>query len=266
MIEEISIRKKIFRDTFDLEIPLQSKLRLSKGLFKNKKAFIFAAGPSLSTVDVEKLTPHLRDNLVICVKQSIDVVGDQSDLLLMNFCNFNTYDWGDINCPVVWTTFDASHSEIIENRGLKSNALFPVVENLTNDLIGLSSSTAGKESWDNLLRLPEERAIWGPGLMYELAIPFALHCGVEHITLVGWDIGTLRENSGDAFLNEHFYDNSKVEMKTKITSLEIGLVSKSTKSLKIWLAKKGVSISVVADVSIVDESIERERKWLKEKV
>jgi hypothetical protein len=256
-------RKTIFRNTFNLDIPFDTKLRLTKGLFEGKRAYIFAAGPSLSNVNIDKLKPQLENNLAICIKQSINVVGDECDLLLMNFCNFNDYDWHNMLCPTVWTSFDAKHSEIIKSREIKCNALLPVIENSKNNIEGLSTSTAGKKMWSNFYRFSEGYAIWGPGLMYELAIPFALNCGVNHITLVGWDIGTLSKSDDGAFLNEHFYQNKKIEMKTKITNVEMEIVANSTKDLKHWLSNLGVGLSVVSDRSLVDDTVERENKWLK---
>jgi len=257
------LRKKLVRDTLELEIPIDMKLRLLKGVFKGKEAFIFAAGPSLSSVNIEKIKPLLEDNLVICIKQSINIVSSDCDVLLMNFCNFNDYNWSELKCPVIWTSFESKHSDIIKSRKLKCDELLPVIENGKNDKQGLSSSTAGKRLWSNFSRLSEGSAIWGPGLMYELAFPLALNCGVEHITLVSWDIGALKETNNEAFLNEHFYKNKNVEMKTKITNFEIEVVSKSTKGLKEWLNNNGVGLSIISDRSLVDMSIKREDKWLK---
>ncbi|MEZ0153477.1 MAG: hypothetical protein AB9Q22_01045 [Candidatus Reddybacter sp.] len=266
MDTKLGFRKELFRNTLNLEVPLEVRLRLSKNIFSGKKAFIFAAGPSLSLVDIQKLSPLLNENLVICIKQSVNVIQNMSDLLLMNFCNFSGYNWSEIRSPVIWTSFDKGHNEIIKERQLKCNALLPVIENAKNNLEGLSTSTAGKECWGNFQRLLDGKAVWGPGLMYELAIPFALHSGVEHICLVGWDIGTLSKHEEKAFLNEHFYKNDNVEMKTKITNQEIDIVAKSTGSLKRWLAEQGIDLSIISDRSLVDSSIRREDQWLKKEV
>lgn len=256
-------RKSYFRTLWRGELPLNLRFSLSKGLFNGREAFIFAGGPSLRQVDIEALRERFDEALVICIKQSVEVVGSDCDAMIMNFCNFSNYSWDSIRCPVFWATFHPSHPALIKNKGACCNATFEVVENSTNDAAGFSRSTAGREYWDNFLSFTDGKVRWGPGLMYELAIPLALHTGVSHISLVGWDIGTLsRENSGE-FLNEHFYENTQIEMKTKITNLEIETVARSTRGLRTWLESRGVSLSVISDRSLVDKSVTREWQWIR---
>ena len=38
---------------------------------------------------------------------------------------------------------------------------------------------------------------WGPGLMYEMAIPLAMFLGCKEIITVGWDIGDISKFGGD---------------------------------------------------------------------
>jgi len=55
-------------------------------------------------------------------------------------------------------------------------------------------SLAEKEDWDSMkLDHPEYgfNQPWGPGIMYEMAIPLALYLGCKKIVTVGWDIGDL---------------------------------------------------------------------------
>lgn len=258
-------RKRYFRDLMSSKLPIDKKMSGCKDLFKGRNGFIFAAGPSLKNVEIEKI-PEFEDSLTICIKQSISIVGDSCDILLMNFCNFSAYDWDSILCPVFWTTFAADHPTLIKQKSKKHDALFEVIENGTNDWEGFSQSTAGKGAWQNLLEIDSGYTKWGPGLMYELAIPLAINCGIDHIYLVGWDIGTKDPDSENSFLNKHFYDHGSLEIKTNISNLEIEFVSKSTKSLHNWLNKRNIGLSVVSDKSLADEVIPRENKWLKESV
>ena len=34
---------------------------------------------------------------------------------------------------------------------------------------------------------------WGPGLMFELAVPMAIHLGCKNIVTIGWDIGDINK-------------------------------------------------------------------------
>lgn len=256
-------RKVHYKNIWRSNLPFETRYQLTRNLFQGKEAFIFAGGPSLRQVNIEAMRPELENSFVACIKQSVDVVGDVCDALVMNFCNFSAYDWPSIDSPTFWATFDPSHPELIRKKGAHCNATFEVIENGTNDAKGFAKSTAGKGFWENLRKFEDGKVRWGPGLMYELAIPLALHSGVKHIHLVGWDIGTLNTETSEAFLNEHFYENQKVEMKAKITNLEIETVAKSTKNLQDWLANEGVGLSVVSDRSLVSPSVPRVDRWLK---
>lgn len=255
-------RKSYFRSLWASEIPQELRFSLSKGLFAGRDAFIFAGGPSLRQVDMAALSANLKGALTICIKQSAEFVGTDCDAMIMNFCNFSSYDWEAFDYPVFWATFDPVHQELIRSKRARCNAMFKVVENGTNDANGFAQSTAGREYWENFFHFTDGMVRWGPGLMYELAIPLALHTGVSHIYLVGWDIGVLNRDRSGAFLNEHFFDNAQVEMKTKITNLEIETVARSTKGLRIWLEDCGVGLSIVSDRSLVDESVKREMQWM----
>jgi hypothetical protein len=256
-------RKSYFRNLWSSALPNELRFKLSKDLFIGREAFIFAAGPSLSQVDMKGLKKQLNQSLVICIKQSAEVVGGDCDAMMMNFCNYSNYDWAKVHCPVIWTTWNSSQPQLLRDKGAPCNAFFRVTDNGTPDGNTLPMTTGGSEKWSNLLQLPDGKVPWGPGLMYETAIPLALHTGVSHIYLVGWDIGTINQKTSDAFLNEHFYDEKNIEMKTQITNLEIETVAGSTKSLRDWLASRGIGLSVISDRSLVDESVKREMKWMK---
>ena len=252
-------RKNYFRSIMSLKLPMNTKKKLLNNLFKDKNVYIFAAGPSLNHVDIEKMEDLLKENLVICIKQSYNTLSTYSDLLLMNFCNFQDYKWNSLKCPVIWATFEDNHSKLIKEQGIRCDEIIKIIDNKK----GFSYTTAFTNLWSDILDVENMTSRWGPGLMYELALPISLFTGVDTIYLVGWDIGTLDNDNNKSFMNKHFYDHSKVKMKTKINNKEIELVSESTKDLKEWLEKEGKAIKVISDISLVHKSINRENKWLK---
>lgn len=257
---ERSLLKKYFRGLWKSQLPKDQKLKLSNGLFAGKDAYIFAAGPSLSRVDIERLYSRLERSFVISIKQSIDIVGEVTDCMIMNFCNFSEYRWNEIVAPVLWTIWQDKQETLIRDKGAICDVAFRVVDNDKATLENFKKTTAGKCNWNNLLRFPDSVIPWGPGLMYEVAIPLAILSGVKHIYLVGWDIGS--KQSDISFHNKHFYDNSKVEMKTLMTNDEIDVVSASTEHLKKWLNTRGIELSIISDSSLVHSSVPRKNEWL----
>jgi hypothetical protein len=255
-------RKKFFRSVWESQIPTQEKLHLTSNTFKGKQAFIVAGAPSLNVVNLDALKPALDESFVICIKQSATKVGSSCDAMVMNFCNLSEYTWDTVACPVLWTIFDKKQPGEIKRRKAKNNAVFTVINNSTNDAEGFAKSVSGMSDWGRMLQLASGEVSWGPGLMYELAIPLALSVDVSKISLVAWDIGVLAPAEEGAFHNLHFYENEKVELKTKITRLEINVVRDSTEPLRAWLASRGVTLEIISPTSLASPTIPRNNQWL----
>jgi hypothetical protein len=64
----------------------------------------------------------------------------------------------------------------------------------------MSKSTAADPNMSGRALPPNGLLTWGPGIMYELAIPLALHLGVKSVHTIG------REIFSSADANPHFYD------------------------------------------------------------
>ena len=74
---------------------------------------------------------------------------------------------------------------------------------------------------------------FGPSLIFEMAIPIALHLGVNKIITLGWDIGDISKFDGiesKEFFQEHFDNSSEkiVYAKTPQTKLELQTIIDST--------------------------------------
>lgn len=255
-------RKNYFKSTWESTLPNDLKFKLTKDLFKGKSAFIFAGGTSLNNIDLYSMQNELNKSLVICIKQSTKLLQDNVDVQVMNFCNYSDYDWSNISHPVFWVSFDKNHRNLIKKENIKCDFIADVHSNGENNIAGFSKSMAGNLNWEGMFEIKNNKTMWGPGLMYEMSIPIALHAGVEKIYLVAWDIGSIKKERGRKFLNEHFYDNKILKFKTNITTDEIEIVAQSTLSLNDWMNKRGVKLVVVSDRSMVDESIARELKWM----
>jgi hypothetical protein len=96
---------------------------------------------------------------------------------------------------------------------------------------------------------------WGPGTMYEIAIPLALYFGCNKITTIGWDLfGSSVDrykNEKEALTQPHCYDNNSLVFKetdTAITKKEILGVIKSTEPLYNWLQTKELELEIVDPV------------------
>lgn len=245
----------------------QDRLNVLKDQYKGETAYVIAAGPSLNNYSHEFLKEFMKDKLCMPIKQTYKVFKDVADFHLLNFCNFSPYDWSNNKSIVTWIIFEQFHPQMIFQNNLNVDLMIPIVRNnhltggaMGNDPNKLAYSLCEKLDWDHMRLDDPEYGInqpWGPGIMYEAAIPLAMYLGCKKIVTVGWDIGDLNSFENDLsdesqrVTQEHFYGsegkNKIVYAPQKMGPREILSVSKSSESLYYWLKEKEIDWEIVSD-------------------
>ena len=163
---------------------------------------------------------------------------------------------------------------MIFDNNLESDLFIPIFRNNPNTGGGVGPnkmiySLSEKEDWDTMrLDHPEIgfQQPWGPGIMYEMALPLALYLGCKKIVTIGWDIGDLSsfengtEDDTQRVFQEHFYGDEHekiVYAKTSMGPREIKSVAKATKGIYYWLKEQGVEWEMVSDTNPGYEGIPR---------
>tara|TARA_R110000803_G_scaffold70240_3_gene133025 strand:+ start:180 stop:1013 length:834 start_codon:yes stop_codon:yes gene_type:complete len=254
------------------------RLQVLKDQYKGETAYIVAGGPSLNKYSKDYLKEFMSDKLCMPIKQSYSFLKEVSDFHLLNFCNFSPYDWSDNKSIITWALFEQFHPQMIFENNIAHDLFIPIFRN--NPATGggeqgpnkMLYSLAEKEDWDTMkLDNPEYsfNQPWGPGIMYELAIPLAIYLGCSKIVTVGWDIGdlsTFKVQTGPelhtqpAVFQDHFYGeehNNIVYQKTKMRPREIISVAKATKGIYYWLKEQGIDWEIVSDTNPGYEGIKR---------
>jgi len=247
------IRKKLLMvDTHE------GRLECLKNTFEGETAYIVAAGPSLKNYSSTELKEYLSDKLTMSIKQSYDILGDTADIHIQNFCNYKSYDYSDNDrtiCP--WLVFDQNHPSQIINNNIRCDFMLPIFRNNGD----MGTTIAEKGDYDSMLLENSYQRPWGPGCMYELAIPLAIYMGCKNIVTIGWDIGDLEnyDKSKKTIFQQHFYEGkSKVEfMPVGMSYREIDSVAKSTKGLYYFLKDRGISWKMISDRNPGYNGIER---------
>jgi len=248
----IELRKKILLldDSTD-------RLQLFKNAYEGETAYIVAAGPSLNNFEEGYLKDFLSDKLTFCIKQSYDIIGDSADVHIQNFCNFKKYNYSNNEKTITqWLVFDQAHPNIITQNGLHCDMMIPIYRNNGK----MEETIAEAKDFESMLIDSSYARPWGPGCMYELAIPLALYTGCKNIVTIGWDIGDLEKTKKDSSMfQEHFYGSKDtVEFGVTETSYrEIDSVANSTKDLYYFLKEKGISWQMVSDRNPGYSGIER---------
>lgn len=251
------------------------RLKTLKNQYKGETAYILGAGPSLNNYSHEFLREFMSDKLCMTIKQVYNILKEQTDFHIMNFCNFAPYDWSGNKSIVSWIIFEQYHPEMIFKNKLASDLMVPLFRNTpwTGGIEGpnkLSRSICEMEDWDTMLLDDPTTSFnqpWGPGIMYELAMPLALYLGCTKIVTVGWDIGDLSKFENELSdhtqreWQDHFYGaegkGKVVYAPQKMGPREILSVANSTKSLYYWLKDRNIEWEMVSDRNPGYENIPR---------
>lgn len=226
-----------------------------KDSYKGEDCYVVTAGPSLKNYSQEYLQEKLEGKLVITIKQALNMLKGVADFHVLNFTNFEPYDYSDSpDTLVVWEIFEQYHPEMIFQNNLKVDLMLPVVGNHERDIVRrIDASQAGQNSFDDWTLDKTLYRMYGPGLMYEVAIHLAVHLGVQSITTIGWDIGDVSKFNGQNLYEDvwqdHYYegDSSIKYARTPMNFHEVNTVVDSVEPLSKWLKAKGIDFAVVSD-------------------
>ena len=243
---------------------IPNRLKLLENSYKDEVCYIVSAGPSLNNYTSEYLKEKLKDKLVISVKQSFNILKEVADFHVLNFTNFQPYNYGDSNNIVVWEVFEQYHPQLILDNDLKCELMLPVVGNHEPDIKKRQeNSQAGKLSFDDFTLDKTINRMYGPGIMYETVIHLALYLGVKKIVTLGWDIGDTSKFNGDKYEDvwqDHCYKDTSDKMAYAPTPMnfhEVNTVVNSTEYLNTWLLSKGVELNIISDRNPSHKSIPR---------
>ena len=250
----------------------KDRLQLLKNKYEGETAYIVATGPSLRNHKSEKMIEYLSDKFVIGIKQAYDVLGDVIDVHMMNFCNCKFYDYMDNNSTIVsWIVAMQDQPNYIIQNNMRCDFMMP----LTRNHAGHENTLASKRDFHNMLISKSFERPWGSGIMYEGALPMAIHCGSKRIVTLGWDIGDLKEDDeGKSFIKyDHFYAHGEDMQKTEydgvnVQKLGVGgssgmsfdetkMVVDSTEDLHYFLESIDVDLNICSDRNPAFNKIKR---------
>lgn len=243
---------------------ISEKLRLVDEFYAGRfdEVFVFAAAPSLKDFNFERATQRLSESPVFCIKQSYSLVNQHADSLLMNFCNFTDWDWEEVGCSVLWAVFEEGQREKI-----KKTAKYTDIIDIRKNNRPLAESAAGRGAWEELMSIDNGFASWGPGLMYELALPLAARLRPRVINLAGWDIADQSilhaDSSSEKKQNVHFYQDDNILIRAGISKDEALLVSDSIGRIGLFLKERyQCEIRIMSRTSLACESLARDYSLL----
>jgi hypothetical protein len=232
----------------------RTRSNFMKDSYKGQKCFVISCGPSLMKHDFKKIKDKLKDEMVICIKQSFDHFKDICDIHVYNCANYKNYDYKGNNSIISEST---SFGKILNN---KCHLKYHILERRTVESVSVTNEI---EKWklSNLYERP-----YGPGIMYETVFYLLEHLGVSEIITIGWD----NSLKGTDKRYVHFYDimggdrTEHVEFndqKTCVTWESLTEEEQVTVSAMgnwyNWLKEKDITLKIISDTNPAPQFIER---------
>ena len=225
---------------------IEERLNLLKNKYEGETAYLVTCGPSLSNHNIDILKHKLKNKLVVTVKQSYDIVSEESDFHLLNTYNLKEYKYKTDDTVVVWSvskSYAQNQLERIQHKPL--DIYFPVIN---PPYITPQDTIAGSLNFDDMKLLNDRCEVtWGPGMFYEMMIPLCLHLGVKNIVTIGWDLKVTDKH-------KHFY---KEKMDCKPQDGELQQAVNSTKPFWEWCNINGIDLKIIYDVNEDDNRFKR---------
>ena len=229
-----------------------------KNKYTDKTAVIVAPGPSLKNYDKDKLKETLgRDDIVVfSIKQAYWWSEEHTDYHIMNPWNFDKhkgYDYVDEDTIVFYglaKSYIREHMEKIECKPSVCDFWIPI----TNPpFVNETQTIQATRNYDAFWELGTDLSmLWGKSIIYEQAIPLALHLGCTEFVTIGWDIGNpkLGTNQGHAYS----YDVMKP---IPSDTADIQEAIDSTKELYDWFINNNINFRILSDTNPADSRFER---------
>ena len=226
-----------FRDKFKSLDTIQDRFELLKDKYKNDICHILSCGPTLNDHTSSEYKNLLKNELVISVKQSYEMVDEICDFHILNLynhpknpaCKGPEIMYSGIN-PITLYSIQPEiygHMNILEN--INPDLYVPLKGGGDHTYM-----TSAKLEFDRFLNIDTKlETYWGGGIIYELVFPLIMLLGCKKIKFYGWD------GYNPSLETNHFYGNSKTD---DTNDPEYHSLIKSIPHLKKWLISHNIDV------------------------
>lgn len=225
-----------------LGLGIEDRLRILKNSYRGEECYIIACGPSLASIQKDKLREVLQDKLVVSVKQAYNILPDQTDFHVFNYIHLDSYKYSTKPITLELTRF---------GKVLSGSPDLPVPINV-NTAGRYEYSVVATKKFDEAMFERRIMRPFGPGIVYEVCFFLAVHLGCSGVTTIGFDCAKLKS---------HFYGPDEVvdEKKQKILDKEMSDVVGGMIHFSEWLDSKSCPLKIISDINPAPNSIKRMR-------
>ena len=254
--------KKIIYSTSDS----YERIKLLKDKCKGETIYIVSCGPSLTSLDRDKLIEKLKGKIVLACKQAYEYVKEVATFHLMSAYSYQHYDYHSEDTIVHWQltamNMQGEINRIYNEWKSPADMMIPCY---STPWIQMNKSTAFSREFKNFEMYSEGKIVWGPGIMYESGFPLAMHLGSKDIVTIGWDIGDLskfEKKDGyklgdDNWVKEHAHTLYKTHAGAGPDYTELKNTIDSTKEMYDYFLENNIKVRILSDTNPGDNRFER---------
>jgi len=214
--------------------------------YSGKKCLILGCGPSLKDVGRKRIMELSKDYVVVTIKQSYLQFKEKSEFQFFNCNNFMNYT--DQNSKFVCCSpFNLKTGRDLVWDDQKIDYYYQI----TNPKKLSQFETLG-EYFDKV----NVGSYRGPGIMYEIVLPFLYNIGIKEFLTVGWDY-----HASEGYVKHFYNENSRKKLKNPAALPYLGENAESienSKKVKQFFDSKGILLRCMkSDNCYLDSSIQR---------
>ena len=234
-----------------------------KDAAKGETAYLITCGPSLTSHNREELIKKLDGKLVIACKQAYEYVKEVATFHLLSVYNYQDYDYYSDETIRHWqlTAMNMQNeAERINSWGQRMDMSLPCY---STPWVSKHQSTSYTRNFKNWELYAENKAVWGPGIMYESGFPLALHLGVSKIVTIGWDIGDLSKygkgqmDVDNNWIDQHAKDLYKADVGGGPEREELENTIGCTDKMYEYFLDRKVKVHILSNTNPADERFKR---------
>lgn len=211
---------------------------------KKNKALILACGPSLSKISDHQVRELSQDHLIITIKQSYN-----------KFKKFSDFQFFNCNNLVIYPREKAKFiccSPASPHCGLWANQDIDIFFHMSEHRKKMSSF----KNLEDFFKEENMGKFLGPGIMFEIVMPFVFNLGIKEIITAGWDY-----QERDCEISHFYNESDRNGFKNKAALPYKGENAESIKNsgaLNLFFKNKNISLSCLHSEScFLDTSIKR---------
>lgn len=149
----------------------------------------------------KQYTNNKKNTILICVKQAFDIFNKICDVHLINTANQRKYNYLKNKKPYI-----ILGSSDFANKIFMEYDFVYYIDYEKDKYTSLDKTLSRDHKFKyfplekNFFKKARANRKWGPGIMYEIAIPLAISIARKKISVYGWDISDSNNQ------NSHYYD------------------------------------------------------------